>query len=46
MGEIIFSICIGGFLAIAGVLMNVVLRKEEKQLKEKNELLEHSDSDK
>ena len=44
MGEIIFSVCIGGFLAVAGILMNVVLRREEKQLREKNELLEKSDN--
>ncbi len=45
MGEIIFSVCIGGFLAVAGILMNVVLRREEKQLREKNELLEKSDNE-
>ena len=39
MGEVIYSICIGGFLVIAGIAMNVVLRREEKKLglKEKNE---------
>ncbi len=29
MGEIIFSICIGGFLVIAGIAMNIALKKEE-----------------
>ncbi len=33
MGEIIFSICIGGFLALTGILMNFILLREEKQLK-------------
>ncbi len=32
MGEIIFSICIGGLLATAGVVLIVVLKREEKQL--------------
>lgn len=32
MGEIIFSICIGGFLALSGLLMNLVLSREEKTL--------------
>lgn len=30
MGEIIFSICVGGFLVISGIIMNLVLRHEEK----------------
>lgn len=32
MGEIILSICIGGFLALSGLLMNLVLSREEKTL--------------
>lgn len=32
MGEIIFSICVGGFLAISGIAMNVILGREEKKL--------------
>lgn len=32
MGEIILSLCIGGFLVISGILMNVMLWKEEKKL--------------
>lgn len=32
MGEIIFSILIGVFLATSGVVMNVVLSREEKRL--------------
>lgn len=32
MGEIIFSICVGGFLAISGIAMNVILRREQKQM--------------
>ena len=38
MGEIIFSICVGGFLVITGIAMNVILRREEKKLnlKQKN----------
>ena len=31
MGEIIFSICVGGFLVISGILMNLVLKWEEKK---------------
>lgn len=31
MGEIIFSICIGGFLIVSGVMMNIILTKEEKK---------------
>jgi len=36
MGEIIFSICIGGFLAISGLIMIFYLRKEEKSFTDKN----------
>ncbi len=32
MGEIIVSIVIGGCLVIAGIAMNIVLTKEEKQI--------------
>ncbi len=32
MGEIIFSICVGGFLVISGIAMNVILSREEKKL--------------
>lgn len=32
MGEIIVSLCIGGFLVIAGIMMNIILWKEEKKL--------------
>lgn len=32
MGEIIFSICVGGFLVISGIAMNVILSREEKRL--------------
>lgn len=31
MGEIIFSICVGGCLIASGITMIVVLKKEEKQ---------------
>lgn len=31
MGEIIFSICVGGFLVITGVVLIVVLDREEKR---------------
>lgn len=31
MGEIIFSICIGGFLVISGIAMNLILKYEEKK---------------
>lgn len=31
MGEIIFSMCIGGFLAISGIALNLILKKEEKK---------------
>lgn len=32
MGEIIFSICIGGFLSLSGIALILVLRREEKGL--------------
>lgn len=32
MGEIIFSVCVGGFLVISGIAMNVILGREEKRL--------------
>ena len=32
MGEIIFSICAGGFLVLSGIAMNFILRREEKKL--------------
>ena len=31
MGEIIFSICVGGFLVVSGIVLIVVLGKEEKK---------------
>lgn len=31
MGEIIFSICVGGFLVLSGIAMNIVLKREEKK---------------
>ena len=33
MGEIIFSICIVGLLASAGIALILVLKREEKQLR-------------
>lgn len=33
MGEIIFSVCVGGFLALSGIVMNIILCREEKQFK-------------
>ena len=32
MGEIIFSILIGGILALSGIAMNAILKKEEKKI--------------
>lgn len=32
MGEIIFSIFIGGLLVVSGILMNRILDKEEKKV--------------
>lgn len=34
MGEIVFSVAIGGCLAIAGILMVLVLGNEEKKVRE------------
>ncbi|ADL06443.1 hypothetical protein Closa_3929 [[Clostridium] saccharolyticum WM1] len=31
MGEIIFSICVGGCLVASGIIMLVVLKKEEER---------------
>lgn len=31
MGEIVFSICIGGFLVISGIAMLYVLKREERE---------------
>jgi len=31
MGEIIFSICVGGFLVITGIILIVALNKEEQR---------------
>lgn len=31
MGEIIFSICVGGFLVVSGLVLIAVLGKEEKK---------------
>lgn len=30
MGEIIFSFCVGGCLVLSGIIMVIVLKKEEK----------------
>ena len=32
MGEIIFSIFVGGILAVSGILMNLILKREEKKI--------------
>ena len=37
MGEIIYSILIGGFLVLSGVCMNVYLKREEKKWASKDE---------
>lgn len=37
MGEIVYSILIGGFLALSGVLMNVYLKREETKWASKDE---------
>lgn len=37
MGEIVFSVAIGGCLAIAGTLMVLVLGNEEKKVRENEE---------
>lgn len=31
MGEIIFSICVGGFLVVSGIVLIAVLSMEEKK---------------
>lgn len=33
MGEIIFSVCIGGVLVVSGIAMNLILKREEKKNK-------------
>jgi len=38
MGEIIVSICIGGFLALSGAAMNLYLKKEEKSISKAKEV--------
>jgi hypothetical protein len=35
MGEVIVSVAIGGSLVLAGILMNLKLRREEKNIKNK-----------
>lgn len=37
MGEIIFSLCVGGFLAVSGIAMNLILRREEKKVLKERE---------
>jgi len=32
MGEVVFSIFIGGILVVSGIFMNLILKKEEKQI--------------
>lgn len=39
MGEIIFSLCVGGVLVIAGILMNITLKKEENKLRHDRDTL-------
>lgn len=34
MGEIIVSVVIGGCLAVSGIVMNIILHKEEKIVEE------------
>lgn len=31
MGEIVYSILIGGFLVLSGIFMNIYLKREEKK---------------
>lgn len=38
MGEIIYSICVGGFLALSGVVLLVVLHREEKHCTQDREV--------
>lgn len=43
MGEIVFSICVGAFLAVSGIAMNIILRREERQMEnESSNGKEHS----
>ena len=37
MGEIIFSIIIGGCLIVSGISMNVILHREAKKCREEDE---------
>lgn len=37
MGEIIFSICVGGFLVCSGIAMNLILLREEKAIRKERE---------
>ena len=37
MGEIIVSICIGGFLIMAGIVLITVIGREEKKVKQEAE---------
>ena len=37
MGEIIVSICIGGFLIMAGIVLITVVGREEKKVKQEAE---------
>lgn len=37
MGEILFSVAVGGCLVLAGILMILVLGKEEKKLRRNEE---------
>lgn len=36
MGEIIVSICIGGFLIMAGIVLITVVSREEKKIKKES----------
>lgn len=38
MGEIIFSICTGGFLVVTGIVLILVLGREEKRCGENSEV--------
>lgn len=38
MGEIIFSICVGGFLVITGIVMIAALDKEQKKVEKEREV--------
>lgn len=37
MGEIIFSLAVGGFLAASGIVMNVVLGREARKWKQEED---------